>query len=893
MKDFSKIEKSHKVSTSENEHELNITHSSKTFRALSDNLYKNKIESIVREVAMNSVDGSRKANINTPVEIRIPDYHEYRTVPISFQDFGIGMSLETVIDVFCTYFNSTKDDDGNQNGGFGLGGKTPFIYTDEFFIETTCPDDGIRRFFIMNLDKNGIPTYSYEENLDKVNSDIKGTKVYFFLKDSGDVVKFASETYNLFFSTYPINVYVGNDHYSREYADTCNPFLNDLSKNGVSLFLHEYYFNNITYKKHYNTSIISQNPYYKGNGKFVPIVVRSSDVIYSYDITNIDRVGVILSKIDEYRKLIQLYDYFYYRMSESKKPFRLAAYTRPTLSLFVDCKVSGYLDLVISREFLKNNESNEKKIYDLIIDNLNVICKEFYEKIYLEVKNLLSIIVEDDNYFLVYLKLKFLNHIIKDILKIEMNELSNEILETIDVVVKKIEDKIEFVTRPKVKGFYNLDTCGEENHLYSELEYRIINKDKSNRFFEKISITDFLDSYFYLLKINYNLHLYNTELFKHVFLDSSYINNLISSIFLFINLNDGEYEQLIEKSYTSHIKIFNMNGFKNISYLYFIKFKDSNSIIKTNKSFYEYSVLYKKEEVKKYSSFNFKHYMNRKNVKKNYEHSKLDMVLPLECSINKSENLNSCLYSFFSKSDNDWAIKERNISGKFNTSFRDRLSKNIAFINNDAYDKLVKDGIIKGTFAEQLLDVLAVHIKHGYLDFYNLFEDNKKSFFIETFCFDTFHNEEKTNTYGFKEKYNDVIDKNILKTLSKNFDDLEFEKIFEFISKMKEFDINNITYEETVASVVPFSKEKIDYNMFFLENIISNILMYEFILANISNQTLVNLDSAINDFYIKSNDLIYSKKISILNNYKQQLFDKLLMDNPVKVKLNKYLDLFI
>ena len=70
------------------------------------------------------------------------------------------------------------------------------------------------------------------------------------------------------------------------------------------------------------------------------------------------------------------------------------------------------------------------------------------------------------------------------------------------------------------------------------------------------------------------------------------------------------------------------------------------------------------------------------------------------------------------------------------------------------------------------------------------------------------------------------------------------------------------------------------------------------ILANISNQTLVNLDSAINDFYIKSNDLIYSKKISILNNYKQQLIDKLYVitesEDGTKItiddknRLNKY-----
>ena len=96
------------------------------------------------------------------------------------------MTLETVLETFFNYFNSDKTGNENQIGGFGIGGKTPLLYTDSFTIETTSPDDGIRRMFIAYQDTNGIPKYDYVDEMDILDSNIKGSKFYFKLKSDAN-----------------------------------------------------------------------------------------------------------------------------------------------------------------------------------------------------------------------------------------------------------------------------------------------------------------------------------------------------------------------------------------------------------------------------------------------------------------------------------------------------------------------------------------------------------------------------------------------------------------------------------------------------------------------------------------------------------------------------------
>ena len=129
-------------------HQMSMNANSKAYFMLSSGLYKNPHESIIRELVSNAIDACRAANTEEPVIVHIPDN---QLEDLFIQDFGIGMDLLTVHNVFGVYFNSTKDNNSQQIGGFGIGGKTPFLYTEQFTMETTSPEDGIRRTFIFSI----------------------------------------------------------------------------------------------------------------------------------------------------------------------------------------------------------------------------------------------------------------------------------------------------------------------------------------------------------------------------------------------------------------------------------------------------------------------------------------------------------------------------------------------------------------------------------------------------------------------------------------------------------------------------------------------------------------------------------------------------------------------
>ena len=186
------------------------------FFLLSSTLYKEPYRAIVRELVSNAIDASKAAKISeaeakaTPVILNVPKTIDSDDFYV--QDFGIGMTLEQVINVYGNYFASNKQNDSNSIGGFGLGGKTPFIYVKDnpngFKLETTSPEDNVRRTFVFKMQTNqygGLqPVYSYLDGLDQPNSKIKGTKISFKLNDAQDIPVFAESIIDILFSLYPI-----------------------------------------------------------------------------------------------------------------------------------------------------------------------------------------------------------------------------------------------------------------------------------------------------------------------------------------------------------------------------------------------------------------------------------------------------------------------------------------------------------------------------------------------------------------------------------------------------------------------------------------------------------------------------------------------------------------
>lgn len=104
---------------------------------LRSKMYKNPIAAICREISSNSRDANRESQNESPIEIGFQDSPFITSETcIYFKDQGLGISPDRMADVFVNYGASTKRESNEFTGGFGLGAKTPFSYTDNFWINT-------------------------------------------------------------------------------------------------------------------------------------------------------------------------------------------------------------------------------------------------------------------------------------------------------------------------------------------------------------------------------------------------------------------------------------------------------------------------------------------------------------------------------------------------------------------------------------------------------------------------------------------------------------------------------------------------------------------------------------------------------------------------------------
>lgn len=103
------------------------------FDILRNKMYSNPILAICREITCNARDAHREVGNPAPIQIHLPNNMEpYFKVT----DFGPGISPDRMANIFIKYTASTKRNDNTQTGGFGLGAKTPFSYSDSFSIIT-------------------------------------------------------------------------------------------------------------------------------------------------------------------------------------------------------------------------------------------------------------------------------------------------------------------------------------------------------------------------------------------------------------------------------------------------------------------------------------------------------------------------------------------------------------------------------------------------------------------------------------------------------------------------------------------------------------------------------------------------------------------------------------
>ena len=171
--------------------EFRIRNSAKAFKILSDGLYSNKIRAIIRELSCNALDSHVAAGKATvPFEVHLPSMLEPW---FAVKDFGLGLDNNQVVNIYTTYFESTKTDSNEFIGALGLGSKSPFSYTDNFTI--TAIKDGIKRIYSAFINDVGVP--SIAEMGEELTDEGNGVEVKFSVVDRSDYQSFRNEAFNV------------------------------------------------------------------------------------------------------------------------------------------------------------------------------------------------------------------------------------------------------------------------------------------------------------------------------------------------------------------------------------------------------------------------------------------------------------------------------------------------------------------------------------------------------------------------------------------------------------------------------------------------------------------------------------------------------------------------
>ena len=152
-------------------------------------LYSDPVAAIIREYSTNAVDSHIASGQTRPVEVSLPS-------PLSpffrVKDFGLGMSVDDVRDVYSQYGASTKDKSNDFNGMLGLGSKSALTYTSQFNVVATR--GGVKATVVVSRAADGTGTM---EVVDTVSTtDPNGVEIIIPVKFGTDFEKKARKFYS-------------------------------------------------------------------------------------------------------------------------------------------------------------------------------------------------------------------------------------------------------------------------------------------------------------------------------------------------------------------------------------------------------------------------------------------------------------------------------------------------------------------------------------------------------------------------------------------------------------------------------------------------------------------------------------------------------------------------
>lgn len=134
-------------------HPYAIAPSNMAFHALTTSLYKDRLRAPVREILSNAIDIQNRIGSKAVIEIKLPTPLDAQ---FRIRDFGTGLSKTDMQRLYSSLFSSDKHlTRANEVGGFGVGAKSPFAYTDAFTVESF--HNGTKTIYSAFMDGNQAP----------------------------------------------------------------------------------------------------------------------------------------------------------------------------------------------------------------------------------------------------------------------------------------------------------------------------------------------------------------------------------------------------------------------------------------------------------------------------------------------------------------------------------------------------------------------------------------------------------------------------------------------------------------------------------------------------------------------------------------------------------------
>lgn len=125
------------------------------------NMYKNPEKAVLREYSVNARDSHIEAGQDRPIEITLPCGPwelptEKKGRFLRIKDYGVGLSVEEIAEVYSRYGKSTKDESNEFEGMMGIGGKSGLADPFNGF-KITGIKDGQKAVVMVGYNDDGAP----------------------------------------------------------------------------------------------------------------------------------------------------------------------------------------------------------------------------------------------------------------------------------------------------------------------------------------------------------------------------------------------------------------------------------------------------------------------------------------------------------------------------------------------------------------------------------------------------------------------------------------------------------------------------------------------------------------------------------------------------------------